>query len=130
MAGCPNPFGMMLSVLLSISPGVVTAWAGSIGTIPPGWFLCDGTNGTPDLRDKFLVSDGPNFSVGDEGGNVSHIHNYFSDVHTHGFPVTPANMAGGVGRGLMLDPNGGSGTTDPSNNLPTYYALAYIMFGG
>ena len=38
-----------------LQPGVIVAWSGSIKTIPAGWALCDGTNGTPDLRDKFIV---------------------------------------------------------------------------
>lgn len=35
--------------------GIIAMWSGSIGTIPTGWVLCDGTNGTPDLRDKFVI---------------------------------------------------------------------------
>lgn len=35
--------------------GIIAMWSGSIGTIPTGWVLCDGTNGTPDLRDKFII---------------------------------------------------------------------------
>lgn len=32
----------------------VIMWSGSIGTVPSGWQVCDGTNGTPDLRNKFV----------------------------------------------------------------------------
>ncbi len=35
--------------------GIISKWYGAIATIPSGWALCDGTNGTPDLRDKFIV---------------------------------------------------------------------------
>jgi hypothetical protein len=35
--------------------GVILLWSGSIATIPTGWVLCDGTNSTPDLRDRFVV---------------------------------------------------------------------------
>ncbi len=35
--------------------GIITMWSGKIADIPLGWGLCDGTNGTPDLRDKFVV---------------------------------------------------------------------------
>lgn len=37
---------------------MVVMWAGSSGAIPSGWHLCDGTVGTPDLRDSFIVGGG------------------------------------------------------------------------
>ena len=40
---------------LSLTRGVIVMWSGSIASIPAGWALCDGTNGTPDLRDMFVV---------------------------------------------------------------------------
>lgn len=36
--------------------GGVIMFAGLVAAIPAGWQLCDGTNGTPDLRDKFIVA--------------------------------------------------------------------------
>lgn len=35
--------------------GVIVMWSGSIATIPSGWVLCNGSNGTPDLRNRFVV---------------------------------------------------------------------------
>jgi hypothetical protein len=43
------------SVAGSIPAGLICMWSGTIATIPGGWALCDGTAGTPDLRDKFIV---------------------------------------------------------------------------
>lgn len=40
---------------MSVPSGVIALWKGSIATIPAGWLLCNGANGTPDLRDKFIV---------------------------------------------------------------------------
>lgn len=34
---------------------MIVFWAGSLGAVPSGWAICDGTAGTPDLRDKFIV---------------------------------------------------------------------------
>lgn len=48
--------------------GAVAFWSGSIVSIPTGWQLCDGTNGTPDLRDLFLVCAGTTYAIGDTGG--------------------------------------------------------------
>lgn len=39
----------------SVPPGLIALWSGYIANIPAGWLLCDGTKGTPDLRDKFVV---------------------------------------------------------------------------
>lgn len=35
--------------------GGIVMWSGTVATIPANWQLCDGTNGTPDLRDKFVI---------------------------------------------------------------------------
>jgi microcystin-dependent protein len=51
--------------------GVITMWSGSILSIPTGWVLCDGTNGTPDLRNRFIVGAGDDYTVGDNGGEAS-----------------------------------------------------------
>lgn len=48
--------------------GVIVMWSGSADNIPEGWALCDGTNGTPDLRDRFIVGAGREYAVGDTGG--------------------------------------------------------------
>lgn len=38
-----------------VPKGVIVMWSGRIADIPSGWALCDGTNNTPDLRDRFIV---------------------------------------------------------------------------
>lgn len=35
--------------------GSIMMWYGISSTVPTGWHICDGTNGTPDLRDRFIV---------------------------------------------------------------------------
>ncbi len=46
--------------------GSIIMWSGS--SIPENWALCNGQNGTPDLRDRFVVSTGSMYAVGDVGG--------------------------------------------------------------
>lgn len=48
--------------------GGIVMWNGTTLNIPSGWALCDGTNGTPDLRDRFIVGAGRNYSVNAIGG--------------------------------------------------------------
>ena len=36
--------------------GGIIMWSGTIASIPAGWSLCNGSNGTPDLTDKFIIS--------------------------------------------------------------------------
>ncbi len=61
-------------------------------TAPGGWAMCDGTNGTPDLRDRFVVGQGTTYSIDDTGGSAdaiipTHSHgagNYATASHSHG----------------------------------------------
>lgn len=45
--------------------GIIVIWSGAIADIPAGWSLCDGFNGRPDLRDKFLIGAGGSYNPGD-----------------------------------------------------------------
>lgn len=44
------------------------------GLADPMWHICDGTDGTPDLRDKFMIAAGTNYKPGTTGGSNSHTH--------------------------------------------------------
>jgi hypothetical protein len=48
--------------------GVIGIWSGSEASIPSGWHLCDGSSGTPNLRDKFIVGAGSNYARAETGG--------------------------------------------------------------
>lgn len=66
--------GDLLAGLGTVPIGVMMAWSGSIDTIPPGWALCDGDNGTPDMRGRFLIGAGGQYAVGAQVGSASHTH--------------------------------------------------------
>lgn len=120
---------MMFSVPLEINLGVITVWSGSIANIPPGWTLCDGTQGTPDLRDRFVPSAGPTFAVDDVGGSQVHNHAFTSDTHFHSFgPGT--EVAAGPGPSPSTTAVAVSGITDNAVTVPPFFALAYIQFIG
>jgi len=42
---------------------IICLWAGAIVDIPAGWALCDGNDGRPDLRDKFIIGAGNGYAV-------------------------------------------------------------------
>ena len=80
--------------------GGIILWSGSTASIPSGWALCDGNNGTPDLRNKFIVGAGSTYNVNATGGSadaivVSHTHGsgtLSAADHTHSFRAS--NRAG------------------------------------
>lgn len=137
----------------TIPTGMISLWYGSIGSVPLGWYLCDGTNGTPDLRDRFIVGAGSTYSVAATGGSanavlVSHTHTATSTVtdpgHFHTYSVV--SVTGGAGGGTSSYTNTASvstgtkttgitvattntteGVSATNANLPPYYALAYVM---
>lgn len=88
--------------------GFIMLWAGAIIDIPAGWAICDGNNGTPDLRDKFIVGAGTSYAVGATGGLLNHNHSLQS------------------GAGVATGPNLSTTTTN-QDSRPPYYALAYVM---
>jgi hypothetical protein len=149
----------------SIPSGLISMWSGTIATIPTGWVLCNGSNGTPDLRNKFVIgahtdSAGVAYSTvtgsnTQTGGTkdaivVSHTHTATSTVtdpgHLHTF--TNYSNAGGasdtpiIGSSNTLTTvstnsavtgisvattNASTGSSGTDQNLPPYYALAFIM---
>ncbi len=66
----------------AIPVGGIVIWSGTIASIPKGWALCDGSNGRPDLRERFVVGAGSSdnttvpsstYSVGATGGENTHV---------------------------------------------------------
>ena len=116
--------------------GSIILWYGSIGTIPTGWQLCDGStltlpNGVvypiPDLRDRFVVGAGANYNVGDTGGSTDaivpfHDHTVTDPGHIHQSQYDGRTPDGidSPGAGSEI---GGMGTT---YNFPTTSAVTNI----
>jgi len=119
----------MHSSVLELAIGVITSFAGGLGNIPPHWQLCDGTNGTPDLRNQFVVAAGPIMSVGSTGGIGWVGHTFTGDGHSHALPGGANVVAGGA----YNDASGSGAATGLTGGVlprPPYYALAYIMYLG
>jgi microcystin-dependent protein len=127
----------------TIPVGGIIMWSGSIASIPTGWALCNGSSGTPDLRDRFIVGAGNNYSVAGVGGTTdsqlpAHTHNVTNGSANSFTAVTsvsdePVNQGGG-GSVNVADQESSTtftiesaGISSTNQNLPPYYALAFIM---
>jgi hypothetical protein len=113
--------------------GGIILWSGAVSDIPAGWFLCNGSNGTPNLTDRFVIhadadSGGTN-DVGDTGGS----HTASVPAHDHS-----GSTSGSIERGSDSTVTFNTNVTHHQHNIPTqaavnltitpkYYALAYIM---
>ena len=76
------------STLYAVPQGGIIIWSGASNAIPSGWVLCNGSNGTPNLIDRFIIGATGAYNVGTTGGSanatlVSHSHTI--NNHTHSF---------------------------------------------
>lgn len=129
----------------TIPTGLIAIWSGSTGSIPSGWTLCNGSNGTPDLRNSFIIGAGSTYSVGATGGSadaivVSHTHTITDPGHLHNTTssgsgtLINAAASGTTGASTSTTATATTGITNVATgvsgtnaNLPPYYALAFIM---
>jgi hypothetical protein len=134
----------------SVPTGAIILWSGSIGSIPTGFVICDGTNSTPDLRDRFIIGAGSTYAVAATGGSANAIvvtHTHTASVadagHAHtvtaptsggtnafvssGTTTLPASITTSTQTTGITVTNASAGTSGTNANLPPYYALAYIM---
>ena len=137
----------------TIPIGGIIMWSGSVASIPTGWALCNGSSGTPDLRNKFIAGAGSGYAAGAQGGSadaivVSHTHpltggsvtgTFVTDVTLSTTSVVKAGAQGSTvidsvsrslttGSPVYTNPTVGVGGSSGTNaNLPPYYALAFIM---
>lgn len=102
-------------------------WSGAEVDIPTGWHLCDGTNGTPDLRDRFIIGAGSTYAPGVTGGNSLHSHPFTSDGHYHDIPPG-FGVASGTDVLNHTSEVQCTGTTDAGSSLPPFYSLCFIMY--
>ena len=116
--------------------GMIMMYNGS--SAPSGWAICDGSSGTPDLRDRFIVGTGSSYSLGNTGGAnsvtlttaqmPSHTHSYVG--HTYPGSGPEQNQSGGVEDRTSFNVNkttGSQGGGQAHENRPPYYALMFIM---
>ena len=108
-------FATSASAVSGLVYGLIAMWHGTVASIPSGWHLCDGTAGTPDLRNLFVVG-----ASGDSGSvavtTITGVSASYGGAKTSG--LVAGSTIGGVSGSYA--PNGFS-------IIPPFYALAYIM---
>jgi len=114
--------------------GIICMWHGLLANIPTGWVLCNGSSGTPDLRDKFVVGAPNATNPGTTGGALNkttagHTHGgktgYLSDLYN---PIDGSGEPAGTS-GTKSDHKHtiASGTDSIADIRPPYYEIAFIM---
>lgn len=121
----------------SIPTGGIIMWSGS--TVPDGWALCNGENGTPDLRGRFVLGVSETHMMGETGGSeeVTLTTNQMPEhLHTwdkpSGTSFVKADSTGtvkvrNIANGVIKTNTSYTGSSQPHPNMPPYYTLAYIM---
>ena len=136
--------------------GMIILWYGDTTNVPGGWVLCNGSNSTPDLRDRFVIGAGNNFTAGNTGGSNS-VTLSTSNLPSHRHFVVSNDLGGqnrtnsnvsannqvrkGTGAGNLYESynlastgsdaaagrSSAVGSGTPFDNKPNYHALCYIM---
>jgi microcystin-dependent protein len=101
-----------------IPSGVITLWSGSIASIPSGWLLCNGSNGTPNLQDRFVVGAGSSYAVNATGGaNTVTLDATMIPSHTHSLSASGTTSGQSAGHTHTF-----SGTTSGQSNTHSHSA--------
>ena len=103
----------------TIPAGLIAMWSGSTGSIPSGWLLCDGTNGTPNLRNSFIIGAGDTYAVNATGGSADSIVVSHTHTATSTSVVTDPGHTHLVSRSGNSGDGGGPGAYGATDN-PTY----------
>ena len=93
--------------------GMIMLWSGSSASIPSGWLLCNGSNSTPDLRNRFVVGAGDTYAVGATGGSADAIvvsHTHTATVTDSGHVHVQTNNAPDVDTGTLATGGNSSGS--------------------
>lgn len=136
------PVNSTLNTLnLGIPVGTIAMWSGPLSTIPDGWQIADGTNGTIDLRNRFVVGAGNTYAPGSTGGSadavlVSHTHTATStstftgsQLPTHSHGVNDPGHRHFVKEGTFLQNSGAGFATGTDISNPRSVATTTVTTG-
>ena len=131
---------------MTMAIGQIICW--STSSVPAGFVVCDGTNGTPDLRGRFIFGKTADGDTPLTGGSQVHVHTTGAVTgasdHNHSISGTSTTSSVGVANGVSVAGNaphshslsvttgnggahGHTANLTPANHLPYYVQLYYIM---
>ena len=110
----------------SVPKGTILPWYGSADSVPNGYAVCDGQNGTPDLRGRFLVGiNGSTYKLGSKGGEEKH------KLVNDELPKQSTSVNGLILVGTKGYSDDGEGSTDEKywGKTSSYYAARLVGAG-
>lgn len=105
---------------------MIVMFYGAAADVPPGWHICDGTHGTPDLTALFVRGSPSDGLIGATGGANYHTHTADQPPHAHGISTGTA-IASGTGKLDYTTSTDPTITVELASNEPPYMFLYYIM---
>ena len=118
--------------------GLIAMWSGAAGTIPTGWVLCNGQNGTPNLVDKFVMGGTTAGAMGGANSKTlsanevpAHTHGAgtIGSNHTHGFSNVNANHSHSAGSLTVNPHNHDLGSTSHGHEITFGYGNYLLTTG-
>jgi hypothetical protein len=122
--------------------GGIIMWSGPVASIPSGWLLCNGANGTPNLQDRFILGAGNTRPPGEVGGAFAFT-TTVNGAHDHSATIEPSGShAHNIfvnGHALTLDQipphshtirTGGNGSGNPVTTSGSANAYNTSVVGG
>lgn len=119
----------------SLPAGCIVIWSGAADNVPTGWALCDGQDGRPDLRDRFVLGAGTSHAVGATGGSETvtlsidqmpeHSHST-TTIYSPGARIQTSNGNAHL-PGAQSNETGRTGGGEPFSIMPPYYTMCYII---
>jgi hypothetical protein len=131
----------------AVPSGGIIMWSGSIASVPTGWFLCNGSNSTPDLRNKFIIGaaidnagvanttvTGSNTQSGGTKDLIVPYHTHTATStdagHTHPFTQTQSNKSGGGPTAVASSSENTSGNWNQTTSTGTASITTTIAYAG
>ena len=114
----------------AVPAGTIIAWYAKNKPIPQGWVICNGTNGTPDLRNQFLRGTGDPANIGRTGGASQHHHSVtttFPEGNWKGSDWHWGETPWRDGPNPVKGNSTATATTSDADNIPPYTDVIFLM---
>jgi len=126
-----------LATGVAVPPGTIVMWSGATANIPRGWQLCDGNNGTPDLRDQFIQSIAAGEEAGGSGGANTHAISVSEmPAHNHGGSLTTSTTGShthtlnNYGQQALISVTANCGVAPPMSGGNCWYNWGNLNYAG